>query len=215
MELRTSYLRAAISIVVIMAVCTVFTLNSFATPESINPGGESFPPPDCSGTLTVKSGQVTINGNAAQTGATILTGSVIATNSNGKAIVDLGALGRIEIGDKTTVTLICAANLLEIRTTCSKTDVEVRRGILDVKSPKTETLVAGKDQDYDGGIVATSTGGVDVKVECEGRRGGAALFIGSGLLGLLALVAVAFSTGLRDDEAAARTPASPPSSPIR
>jgi len=218
MKLRTSYLRAAVSVVVMMAVCAVLTLNSFAAPELNKSGGDPFPPQDCTGTLTVKSGRVTINGNSAETGATVLTGSVIATNSNGEAIVDLGALGRVEIGDRTTVTLLCVANLLEIRTTCSKTEVEVRRGTLEVTSPKTETLVAGKDEDYDGGIVATSTGSVDVKIECEGRRAGAGLFIGPGLLGLLALVGVAVTLGFgpRDDERDGRPPAAtPPSSAVR
>lgn len=214
MKLRTSYLRAAVSVVVMMAVCAVLTLNSFAARELNKSGGDPFPSQDSTGTLTVKSGRVTINGNSAETGATVLTGSVIATNSNGEAIVDLGALGRVEIGDKTTVTLLCVANFLEIRTTCSKTEVEVRRGTLEVTSPKTETLVAGRDEDYDGGIVATSTGGVDVKVECEGRRG-AGLFIGTGLLALVG-AAVALGFGLRDDERDGRPPAAtPPSSAVR
>ena len=213
MKLRTSYSRAAMSLVLTMAIATVFTLHSFAAPEVNKSMGDSIPSQDCTGTLTVKAGQVTINGNAAQTGATVLTGSVISTSSNGKAIVDLGALGRVEIGDNTTVTLTCLANLLEIKTTCSKTEVEVRRGTLDVKSPKTETLVAGKKEHYDGGIDATSTAGVDVKVECEGRKAGG-LFVGPGLLGLLALiglgaaVAIGIGTGGGGESAA-------PSSPVR
>lgn len=214
MKLRASYSRASISVVLAMAVVTVFTLNSFAAPEVSKLAGDPNLAQDCTGTLTVKAGQVTINGNAVQTGATVLTGSVIATSSNGKAIVDLGALGRVEIGDNTTVTLTCTASLLEIRTNCSRTEVEVRRGTLDVKSPKTETLTAGKEAKYDGGVDATSTGGVDVKVECEGRKGGAAVFVGPGLLGLLALIGVgaAVATGIAvgsGEEAAASSPITP------
>jgi hypothetical protein len=189
MKLRTRYSRTAVSLLLTMAIATVFTLHSFAAPEVNKSAGESIPPQDCTGTLTAKSGQVTINGNTAQTGATVLTGSVISTGSNGKAIVDLDAVGRVEIGDNTTVTLTCVASLLEIKTSCSRTEVEVRRGTLDVKSPKTETLVAGKNVHYDGGIDATSTGGVDVKVECEGRKVGG-LYVCPGLLGLLALIGV-------------------------
>lgn len=212
MKLRTSYSRAAMSLVLTMAIATVFTLHSFAAPEVNKTVGESIPPQDCTGTLTVKHGQVTINGNAAQTGATVLTGSVVSTSSNGEAIVDLGALGRVEIGDNTTVTLTCVASLLEIKTSCSRTEVEVRRGTLDVKSPKTETLVAGKKEHYDGGFDATSSS-VDVKVECEGRKAGG-LFVGPGLLGLLALiglgaaVAIGIGTGGGGESA-------PPSSPVR
>lgn len=190
MKLRTSYLRASISIALAMAVVTLFTLSSFAAPEVSKIAGDRDLTQDCTGTLTVKAGQVTINGNAPQTGATVMTGSVIATGSNGKAIIDLGALGRVEVGDNTTVTLTCAAGLLEIRTNCAKTDVEVRRGTVDVKSPKAETLAAGKKAKYDGGVDITSAGGVDVKVECAGGKVAAGTHIGPGLWALLALVAV-------------------------
>jgi hypothetical protein len=81
-----------------------------------------------------------------------------------------------------------------------------------VKSPRTETLVAGKKVHYDSGIDATSTGGVDVKVECEGRKVGG-LYVGPGLLGLLALIglgaAVAAGIGMGGGESPA------PSSPVR
>lgn len=210
--MRTSYQRASISIVLAMAIATVFTLSSFAAPEVSKAVVDPVLAQDCAGTLTVKAGQVTINGNAAQTGATVMTGSTIATSSNGKAIIDLGALGRVEIGDNTTATLTCVAGLLEIRTNCSRTEVEVRRGSVDVKSPKVETLTAGKKAKYDGGVDATSTGGVDVKVECEGRKVGAGPFVGAGLIGLLALigigaaVAIGIGVGGGDD--------SPASSPI-
>jgi len=190
MKLQTSSLRATISIALAMAVATVFTLSSFAAPEVTKAVVDPTLAQDCTGTLTVKAGQVTINGNAAQTGATVMSGSVIATGSNGKAIVDLGPVGRVEIGDNTTATLMCVAGSLEIRTTCTRTEVEVRRGTADVKSPKVETLTAGKKAKYDGGVDLTATGGVDIKVECEGRKAGAGPFVGAGLLGLLALIGV-------------------------
>jgi ribosomal 50S subunit-recycling heat shock protein len=190
MKLRTSCQRASISIALAMAVATVFTLRSFAAPEVTKAVVDPALAQECTGALTVKAGQVTINGNAAQTGATVMTGSTIATSSNGKAIIDVGTLGRVEIGENTTATLTCVAGSLEIRTSCSRTEVEVRRGTVDVKSPKMETLTAGKKAKYDGGVDATSTTGVDVKVECEGRKAGAGLFVGPGLVGLLALIGI-------------------------
>lgn len=214
MKLRTSYPRAPISIVLAMAVVTLFTLRAFAAPEVSKPAADPNLIQDCAGTLTVKSGQVTINGNPAQTGATVMTGSVLSTSSNGKAIVELGALGRVEVGDNTTVTLICAAGLLEIKTNCAETEVEVRRGTLDVKVPKQETLSAGQKKDYDGSVEATSTGGIDVKVECEGRRAGAGPFIGPGLLGLLALIGIgaAVAIGIAiGDEGGSEGPTTPTS----
>ncbi|HLF84881.1 MAG TPA: hypothetical protein VI837_11955, partial [Blastocatellia bacterium] len=190
MKLRTSYQRASISIALAMAVATVFTLSSFAAPEVTKAIVDPTLAQDCPGTLTVKAGQVTINGNAAQTGATVMTGSIIATGANSKAIIDLGALGRVEIGDNTTVTLTCAAGLLQIRSNCTRTEVEVRKGSLNVTSPTAETLAAGQKAEYNGGVDATSTGGIDVKVECEGRKVGAGPFVGPGLAGLWALIAI-------------------------
>src|SRR5436190_7101149 len=136
MRLQPSYPRTSMSMILMLTVITLFTLRSFASPETGKPAVEPSSAQDCTGTLSVKAGQVTINGNAAQTGATVLTGSIITTSSNGKAIIDLGALGRVEIGDHTTVTITCAAGSIEIRTSCSKTEVEVRRGSVDVRTPK-------------------------------------------------------------------------------
>lgn len=208
--MRTSYQRATISIALAMAVATVFTLRSFAAPEVTKAVVDPALAQDCTGTLTVKTGQVTINGNAAQTGATVMTGSTIATSSNGKAIIDLGALGRVEVGDNTTVTLTCTAGSLQIRSNCTKTEVEVRKGSLNVTSPTAETLAAGQKKDYDGAVDATSAGGIDVKVECEGRKA-AGPFVGAGLLGLLALIgigaAVAIGIGLGGgDESVSSSP---------
>jgi hypothetical protein len=192
MRLRTSYQRASISIVLAMAVMMVFTLRSFAAPEISKPFADPMLAQDCTGTLTVKAGQITINGNAAQTGATVMSGSTIATSSNGKAIIDLGALGRVEVGENTTVTLTCVAGSLQIRSTCSSTEVEVRSGSLNVTSPTAGTLGAGQKGKYNGGIEASSTGAIDVKVECEGRKTGtgAGPFVGAGLIGLLALIGI-------------------------
>lgn len=214
MRLRMGFPRASISIVLALAVTTLFTLRSFAAPEMSKPAGDPFlMMQDCTGTLTVTGGQVTINGNAAQTGATVMTGNVIATGSKGKAIIDLGTLGRVEVGENTTITLTCAAGSVEIRSSCGKTEIEVRRGSVDVRAPKSETLAAGKKTKYDSAIDATSTGGVDLKVECEGHKGGGGKFVGPGLLGLLALIGVggAVAAGI----AAGSSEGAAASSPIR
>jgi len=216
MKPQTGYPRASISLVLAIAVASMFTLRSFAAPEANKAANKVTGDralQDCTGSLTVKAGRVTINGNAAQTGATVITGSVISTSSNGKAIIDLGALGRVEVGDNTTVTLTCAAGSLELKTSCSKTEVEVRRGAVDVRAPKVETLTAGKKKKYDGAVDLTAAAGVDVKVECEGGKIAGGLYVGPGLLGLLALVGVgaAVAAGI----AAGSNESSAPSSPIR
>jgi hypothetical protein len=211
MKLHTSYQRASISVVLAMAVMMVFSLRSFAAPEIVKPIFDPTLVQDCSGTITVKSGQITINGNVAQTGATVMSGSTIATSSNGNAVIDLGALGRVEVGESTTVTLTCAGGSLQIRANCSRTEVEVRSGTLNVTSPTTATLTAGQDAEYDGSVEANSTGAIDVKVECEGRKVGAGPFVGAGLAGFLALigvgVAVAIGIAIGDEDGI--TPTSP------
>jgi len=203
MKLPTSYLKAILSFVLAVTVTSAFSLRSFAAIEPLTQ--------DCTGTLTVKSGTVTINGNTAQTGATVMTGSVVATGSGG-AVVDLGPAGRVELGDHTTATIICVGGSVEVRTNCNKTKVEVRRGQVDVKTPKTETLAAGKSESYDGGIDATAAAGVDVKVECVGKKG-PAMFAGAGLIGLLALLgvgaAVAIGVAVNDSDSRASSPAVP------
>jgi hypothetical protein len=213
MKSRTSYPRASLGVVLAVAVVTVFTLRSFAAPEASKSTGDRSAQ-DCTGALTVKAGQVSINGNAAQTGTTVMSGSVISTGSNGKVIIDLGALGRVEVGDNTTITLTCVAGLLEVRSSCSKTEVEVKRGAVEVRAPKAEALTAGKKSKYDGGVDVTSTGGVDVKIQCEGNKAGGGVYVGPGLLGFLAVVgvagAVAGGIAASNSEGAAA-----PTSPIR
>ena len=213
MSLQPSYSRTLLSMTLMLTVVVLFTLRSFASPERVRPTIEASDAQDCTGTLTVKAGQVTINGNAAQTGATVLTGSIISTSSNGKAIIDLGALGRVEIGDHTTATLTCAAGSLEVSTNCSKTEVEVRRGSVDVRTPKVETLTAGKKKKYDGGVDLTASSGVDVKVECEGGKVAGGVFVGPGIWGILALVGV--GAAVAGGIAAGSNESSPASSPIR
>jgi hypothetical protein len=212
MKLRTSYQRATISIALAMAVATVFTLSSFAAPEVPKALIDPVLAQDCTGTLSVKSGQVTINGNAAQTGATVMTGSTIATGSNGKAIIDLGSLGRVELGDNTTVTLTCAGGSLQIRANCTRTEVEVRSGSVNVTSPTAGTLTAGQKGKYDGAVDLNSTGSVDVQIECEGRKVGAGPFVGPGLIGLLALIGIGAAVAIGvavGDESGGGTPSSP------
>jgi len=212
MKLRTSYQRATISIAVAIAVVTVFSFSSFAAPEPTKPVVDPVLAQDCTGTLTVKAGQVTINGNVAQTGATVMTGSTISTGSNGKAIIELGALGRIEVGDNTTVSLTCGGGSVQIRSTCTKTEVEVRKGSVNVTSPTAGTLAAGQKGKYDGSVELTATGGVDLQIECEGRKTGGGVFVGAGLAGLLALigigaaVAIGIAVGSGDDDVTASSP---------
>lgn len=184
--MKFSYLKAFLSLALAVTVTSVFSLRSFAAVETTV--GTVEPMAQNCGTLTVKAGTVTINGNSAQTGATVMSGSVISTGS-GEAVIDMGPAGRIEVGDHTTATIICVGDSIRVRTTCDKTRVEVKAGQVAVEVPKVETLSAGKTETYDGGIDATAPAGVDMEVECVGKKAGGA-YISAGLLGLLALIGV-------------------------
>ncbi|HWO00257.1 MAG TPA: hypothetical protein VNS63_13420 [Blastocatellia bacterium] len=210
MKLPKGYLKAFLSIVLAIAVTSVFSLRSFAAIETKDSTSEPISQ-ECTGTLTVKAGSVTINGNPAQTGATVMSGSVISTGS-GTAVVDLGPAGRVEVEDHTTATILCVGGSIEVRTTCTKTKIEVKRGQVDVKSPKAETIAAGKSATYDGAVDATAAAGVEMAVECVGKKAGGG-FIGAGLVGLLALIgvgaAIAIGVAIGGEESSSTAPSSP------
>lgn len=209
--MKFSFLKAFLSLALAVTVTSVFSLRSFAAIEATARASMVEPIAQNCGTLTVKAGTVTINGNPAQSGATVMSGGVVSTGS-GEAVIDLGPAGRVELGDHTTATIICTGGSIRIRTTCDKTKVEVKAGQVVVETPKSETLSAGKTETYDGGIDATAPAGVDVEVECVGKKVGG-VFVGAGLLGLLALIgvgaAVAIGVGLGEGDIA-----SAPTSPV-
>jgi hypothetical protein len=184
--MKSGYLKACLSLALAVTVSSVFSFRSFAAIEA--PAPSVGPTAQTCGTLAVKAGTTTINGNIAQSGATVMSGSVVATGA-GEAVVDLGPLGRLEIGDHTTVTVICEGGSIRVRTICDKTKVEVKTGQVAIETPKAETLSAGQTETYDGGINATAPAGVDMEVECVGKKA-AGVWVSSGLLGLLALIGV-------------------------
>ena len=214
MRLRISYRRASMSVALTMAIVTVFTLRSFAAPE-INKvvAADPIVAQDCNGTLSVKAGQVSVNGNAAQSGATVMTGSTVSTSSNGSAVVDFGPAGRVEIEDNTTVTLTCVGGTFQVRTSCARSEVEVKKGSVSVTAPTAGTLNAGQKQKYSGPIDLSGTGGAEVEVGCEGHKAAGGPYISGGLIGLLALIGIgaAIAIGIAVGEG----DINPPSSPVR
>ncbi|HJQ68490.1 MAG TPA: hypothetical protein VKA70_05945 [Blastocatellia bacterium] len=171
-------LRASITVLAVIALTTVFSLSIYAAPNV----------PFQTGTITVR-GNVTVNGNAVQTGATVMSGNTITTGSDGNAVIDFGSAGRVELRDGTTATITFTGDSITIQTSC-RTEIDVNSGTVQVTSPRTETLTAGQDGTYDGGVNATGTGGANVVVDCEPRKGGGGAWVGPGLIGVLALIGV-------------------------
>src|SRR5262249_50191779 len=132
--------RPYVSLAVAFVLATVFTLNSFvsASVSGSTPIAKEGPvlAQECTGSMTIRGGSVSVNGNAVQTGATILTGSIVSPSSDGHALIDFGPVGKLELGTGTTVTITCVGGMVEVRSNCARTYVKVRSGRVDVTQPK-------------------------------------------------------------------------------
>ncbi|HKG22882.1 MAG TPA: hypothetical protein VKC34_13360 [Blastocatellia bacterium] len=117
MQVSNTFFRGGLSLVLALALTSVFSLSAFAAPPGERVAGSGYddtpPSPTLSGMLT-GTGRVTINGNAAQTGATVLSGSTIETGQDGLASIDLGPLGQIELQPNTSVTLVMMPGMVQL-----------------------------------------------------------------------------------------------------
>lgn len=106
---KSKKFRAAISVTITLAVASVFALSSFAASNA----REAAPGETSAGRLDDMSnapagklmgtGHFMVDGEDAQPGASVLSGSTVATGSDGNAVIDLGPLGRIELRPNTTI----------------------------------------------------------------------------------------------------------------
>ncbi len=181
-----NYFKASISMLLAIALTSVFSLNSFAAMEPEASGlADPFPPQS----IGILRGTAVINGNKMKTGATVLTGALIEATET--AVIDLGALGRIEIRDGARFTLIYADGMVDIKSQCGTTWFEVRRGQAELRRPsgEKETFVAVQDKKFDGEADIITPGATDLVIDC-GTKVPAAYMVGPGLVGLLALLGV-------------------------
>lgn len=115
--------KSIISLLLVFTVATVFSFNSFAAPQSLAKAADetakiasvnnTLPQSDLTGTLT-GTGTMYVNGNVVQSGATVISGSIVATDANSEAVLDLGALGRINLRPGTEIKILLAANQSEV-----------------------------------------------------------------------------------------------------
>jgi hypothetical protein len=122
------------------------------------------------GQLVLKTGDVTINGNEVESGATVLTDSEISTDSDTEAVIDMGPNGRVDLGSRTTVRLRFEGDQLYIKSECGRVEVDVFRGHVHVKEPEVETIVADEDEEYGDSIEAYAPLGSHFRVDCEHRK---------------------------------------------
>ncbi len=98
MSRKADMMRKVLSVVLMLSVSGFYTLGTISvlaqTAKSGSVGGE----------LSVV-GSATINGTPAISGATVFNDSKVKTSGNGAAAINLGKLGRIELGPDTELTL--------------------------------------------------------------------------------------------------------------
>ncbi len=191
MRVLNTFYRSGLSLALALALTTVFSLGAFAAPSTEMAAGSSFDDPSASSTLSgmlTGMGRVTINGNAAQTGATILSGSTIATGKDGSASIDLGPLGQVELQPNTSVTLVLMPGMVHlmvdrfgvvsqsvpsgvigrVKMQSRTARFSVARGHVEVSSSGGQQALNGGEEDsFDGTSEATVSGDTSFQIESE------------------------------------------------
>jgi hypothetical protein len=154
------------------AVTTVFLLSSFAWAQQGKrmTGSPANPAIDKNllvGSFLLCNGKVTLNGNKIEAGATVLSGSDIATGSDGEAVIELADVGLVDIKSDSKVTLISLPSMVKLTTPCEKIGIRVMRGQVEVKtSGKSQTLKSDESGAFNDLIEATAAGTTNFIVGC-------------------------------------------------
>lgn len=111
-------IRAALSLALVLAVAGAFTLKSLAaaSPDAAPRPAIIVDEPAAApvGKLT-GTGELMIDGAAAQPGATVVSGSRVSTGADGAAVIDLGTLGQVALRPNTTVTITFGAGAVSVK----------------------------------------------------------------------------------------------------
>jgi hypothetical protein len=197
------------SILLALALTSVFSLNSFAAPE-LNASPEPAAPATYQSLGTLR-GTAIINGSKVKTGA-------IVEATGETAVIDLGVLGRIEFRPGSKFTLMYADGMVDIKSHCGTTWFEVRRGQAELRRPsgEKETIVAVNDKKFDGEADIVTPGATDLVIDCGDKIAGG-FWVGPGALGILALLglgtAVAIGISIGDNDGNLPT-TTPPATPV-
>lgn len=101
-----------------------------AAPDGNAPPGTDQPNELSAGILTAPNApSVRVNGNVAQDGMTILSGSEIKTGTSGGATINLRELGKAELGPETTVKLIFTADQVTVQVFSGQAQLTTFKGV--------------------------------------------------------------------------------------
>lgn len=119
MNRKPTLLRKALTLALMVSVGGFYTMSATSALAQAS---------KASGELSVV-GSATINGTAAITGATVFSDSKIKTSPNGAATINLGKLGRIELGPDTEMTLRFTDNSIGGNLTAGRAVVNAPAGV--------------------------------------------------------------------------------------
>ena len=131
--LGKNIIRKSVTSITLVTVWCVYSMVAVALPK------------DFAGEITV-SGQVTVNGQPAVSNSTILSGAVITTADNSRALVSLGKTGRIEIMENANVTLRFSENSIVAVMTVGKAHFSNAAGVATTVTSKNATFMADAGQ---------------------------------------------------------------------
>ena len=217
---KSKKFRAAISLALTLAVASVFALSSFAasTSREAATAGRLDDMSSAPAGKLMGTGHFTIDGEEAQPGASVLSGSTVATGQDGNAVVDLGSLGRIELRPNTTIKVAFANNSVSVNLDRAgsmaqslptgvagqlilqgeSARLRVVRGEVEVNSGgNARTLHAGEQSTFNNPAEVITTGDAvlvadrssDKKEDDQTPSNGK--YISGGVVGVIALVGVA------------------------
>jgi hypothetical protein len=222
--------RAAVSLALTLVVASVFAFSSFAASNAREPAPRETSAgrlDDMSGAPAGRltgTGHFTIDGEEALPGASVLSGSTIATGLDSLATIDLGALGRIELRPNTTIRLTFANNAVSVSLDRAGSIAQslptgvtgqlmiqgeharlsVVRGEAEVKSAgNARTLHPGEEATFKNAAEATTNGDTVLVAESSAsthKEGGPApsqgKYISAGAAGVIGMAGVATAVSL-------------------
>jgi len=215
---KSKKFRAAISLALTLAVASVFALSSFAasTSREAASAGRLDDMPSAPAGKLMGTGHFTIDGEEAQPGASVLSGSTIATGTDGNAVVDLGSLGRIELRPNTKIKVTFANNSVSVsldhagsmaqslptgvagQLILQGARLSVVRGEVEVNSAgNARTLHAGEQSTFNNPAEVITTGDAVLVADRssdkngEGQAPSHGRYVSGGVVGVIALAGVA------------------------